>query len=583
MVSKGYTELVSELKKIESSRTFDPKSLDRVIEFLEHNIPDAFADVFHLDDKERNTNFEEAVKKRLLSRGGDVRDSEKDLRLCYQFFQLLALLGVGADVVESSPPFWNKVESLPPEVVVEPRLHLRRESSKIDNVIEIALYCLGHEHDPESGAGILNEERADKAYRVLSTQWAEVPEFIDWLIPYLSFRLIRILANIDLFYAMHSPLPHYREFKVLAYMLWLLGREQYAAIGQFAQLSHRLYYAILLTCGKVFSTEASVLELQKAVSGTLEITERELKNVIGLTKTSPRNDLQSLTLRVTARFFTSYINELSEVGRFHIVLWSLPMFKEVKEALQSVAQFGKRGLSILIIGETGTGKESIAKLFLKTSGEPYVPVNCAGLTWKTLYEDLFETGGDSTPLVEQVSAVLLDELDKAQLDAQGGILRFLDKPYGECRRLGHLTTVRWDGLTVATATDRVYEAMKSGLFLPDLFWRFDIRAHITPLREAMAQGDPFDSLFALATRSSRAKFGVAASIEVTQDQLERLRGYEWPGNLREMLEFADSLIIATIRESRDDAERHGHTIKVPERVFQKVFSQFEYFGKKLLR
>ncbi|MCJ7634210.1 sigma-54 factor interaction domain-containing protein, partial [Candidatus Bathyarchaeota archaeon] len=466
--------LIAQLRKIEGSKTYDPRSLDRVIKYLESDIPSGFVDLFHLEDKTKRREFWETVRKRYLAKSGKKKVDKEDFLLCREFFSLVAILKSGVDRIDKMPSFVEKAGPIPSEAVLDAGLHLRDDTTKIEEFIEIALFRLGHEHDRKSGLGILNEDRAQKSFKVLSSQWAKVPKFFDWLILYLSFRLMRILINMDLFYAMHGELPHYREFKVLAYMLWLLGRERYAPISQFAALSHGLFYGILKNCGEVFRAERNIDDLQKSVSKILEVTESKLSDATN-SMVATDDDMRSLTLRIMQRFFSYYIDELSEAGRFHVVLWSLPMFKAVKEFFQSTTLFGRTGFSVLIIGETGTGKESIAKLFLKSSGDPYVPVNCAGISWNSLSKDLFEEKDDGPPLINHAGAVLLDELDKSLLDAQGGLLRFLDKPYGEYRAPGDLMTIRWNGLVIATATDRIYESIRSETFLPDLFWRFDSR------------------------------------------------------------------------------------------------------------
>lgn len=580
MMTDERDTLLEGLRRLRDSDMMDGRSLDHLVEVSKCGIPKPFDVIFNLERSDEKSAFNQGVGTRFAEHATRLNVDGEYLPICYHFFRLLALLHQGIDAHVSPPDFLNDSPPLPHvPATAGDSVHLQG-LDKLSEYVEETLYHLGHRHNP---GGVLDERASNMAFSALSTQWEGDPMFFDWLVPYLTFRFMRVLARVDLFYAMHSRrLPHYLELKVLSYLLQLLGRAQYAAIGRFASICHVLYYEIQDNSGKVFSERESMSDLQGAVRQVVTKSEQSAKDIAeSITAAADTDDLHSLTLEIARRFFLAYIRDLSDTGQFHIVLWSVKMFKEVKDAFKSLARLGKTGISILIIGETGTGKEAVAKLFLKTSGEPYVAVNCAGQSWRALSDDLFGTSPDSRPLIDQVSAVLLDELDRAQLDAQGGLLRFLDKPYGEYRKPGELTTVRWDGLTVATATDRIFEAMKSGTFLPDLFWRFDIRARVTPLRD-MAKQKEFGTLFQLAIEASRAKLNVVAPIELTQDQFAELGDYEWPGNLREMLEFSDSLVMAISKESSADTKCQDSKIVVPPTVFREVFSRFAYFGKRAL-
>ncbi|MCJ7631246.1 hypothetical protein MUP77_02420, partial [Candidatus Bathyarchaeota archaeon] len=110
---------------------------------------------------------------------------------------------------------------------------------------------------------------------------------------------------------------------------------------------------------------------------------------------------------------------------------------------------------------------------------------------------------------------------------------------------------------------------------------FDSRVHVAPLREMTSEGASFGRLFELALGISRAKFRLSVPLGISESQLEKLKAYKWPGNLREMLEMADSLVAAIKKDPTINLEKKDCGIKIPEHVFQKVFSQFEYFAEKL--
>ena len=615
-------------------------ALDSVLELLENTHPEALDPVFALHTQDGVRRCLEGAKRLFFEHRDGVGIEGDQHHICYAFFCLIALLRSDVDSLTSPPSFVKRVDEFPSGPMTTAVDHIARQPTELEKYIERLLIMLGHVHRETSREGMLEEQTSETAYKVLSTQWRGNPHVREWLVQYLSFRFIRMLMRIDIFYALYSRLPHYNELKILSYLLQLLGRDEYLAIGRFTELSHTLYSELERNCRAILNESQLAETVRSVVRDSIEKTMKGTQEAVDLAirTASGASQVDDLTLRITAQFFQSYMRELSEAGQLHTVLWSVSMFEEVKDAFRSVALLGGRGSNILIIGETGTGKEAIAKLFLKTSGELYVALNCAGLSWDAICSDLFQTAEDSKdqtrgkpnsrtikkdvkemsdqtgeeisdqtgeeisdqtgeerslamqPLVGRVDAVLLDELDRAKLDCQGGLLRFLDRPYGEYRRPGHVTPIRWGGLAVATATEGIYKAMQSGSFLSDLFWRFDIRARIEPLRAVLRDEDKsseFKNLLQFVLDASRAKLESRSSIsrrlrvgaiELTEVQFKRLRDYDWPGNLRELLEFADSLVIAIAKaQSISDKITVGGT--VPDQIFNKVFDRFSYFGR----
>jgi DNA-binding NtrC family response regulator len=198
--------------------------------------------------------------------------------------------------------------------------------------------------------------------------------------------------------------------------------------------------------------------------------------------------------------------------------------------------------TVLITGETGTGKELIAGLIHGTSpraGGPFVKVNCAALPETLLESELFGhergafTGADRDRVgrFEQASGgtLLLDEVGDMAPATQAKLLRVLQDQ--EFQRLGGTRTLRTDARIVAATNQDLEAKLRGGHFREDLFFRLNvIRIHLPPLRERpedlMALSHHF--LQRLASRLERPLRGF------TGPALERIRAHPWPGNVREL-------------------------------------------------
>jgi len=556
--NKDITDL---LVSLDSTEGIDSTKLDEIIHILESTIPSEFQEIFSVvGSDDAKPSFWELLKNRLISSGVSDENSQNACRL---FFKLLALLRVGEDRYESIRFGGIEVpDQLDPE-----------------DPIEYALRRLGHKHDQQSRRGMIDEIKAEKVYKILSIIWSSSPEFHDWLVSYLGLRIVRNLMHFDLFYVMHGRMPRYRETKILAYLLMIVARERFQPAMQLVMLAHRLYYSIIHDCRVVFATAHSVEDLESTIRKTLYDNARAL-SAIEQRIPAKSDNYANATLRILYRFFRQYIEDLAEAGKLHVIIWSLPMFEEIKSAFQSIEHFQKRDFSVLIIGETGTGKESIAKLFLKSIGAPYVAINCAGASWSVVVQDLFGYGQNAEALIRKLGAVFLDEIEKSHLDTQGGLLRFLDKPTGEYRAAGKITPLQWNGLVIASATELIYNRIIDGTFLPDLFWRFDIRVRIAPLREHMIQSKMAESLLSLALSISQRKFNLPGKLMLSPQQYEALRHYTWPGNLRELLEMCDALTA----EAKKDIQRYtdrGEEYILQDEAFEKVFGQFQAIARRL--
>jgi DNA-binding NtrC family response regulator len=198
--------------------------------------------------------------------------------------------------------------------------------------------------------------------------------------------------------------------------------------------------------------------------------------------------------------------------------------------------------TVLITGETGTGKELFAGLIHKSSPRskgPFVKVNCAALPETLLESELFGhergafTGADRRRAgrFEEATGgtLLLDEIGDVSPAIQAKLLRVLQDQ--EFHRLGGSATLRTDARIVAATNSRLEERVADGRFREDLYFRLNvIRIHVPPLRE---RPEDLVDLVHHFLRELRSSLGV--SIEgYSEGALACLAEHDWPGNVREL-------------------------------------------------
>lgn len=222
----------------------------------------------------------------------------------------------------------------------------------------------------------------------------------------------------------------------------------------------------------------------------------------------------------------------------------------LRRALKAVETVAPTDAPVLILGETGTGKEIVARAVHDLSArraKALVKVNCAAIPAGLFESELFghEKGAFTGALARRIGrfeladggTIFLDEVGELPLDLQAKLLRVLQE--GEFERVGG-ATVKVD-VRVITATNRSLEkAMREGHFRPDLFYRLNVfPIPLPPLRER-----PED--VPLLVRYFVAKYArrLGKSIEtIPQRALDSLLAYSWPGNVREVENVIERAVI----------------------------------------
>ena len=215
---------------------------------------------------------------------------------------------------------------------------------------------------------------------------------------------------------------------------------------------------------------------------------------------------------------------------------------DLKHCLQQVAQVAATRTPVLIQGETGTGKELIARAIHERSDRsdrPLVKINCAALPGNLIESELFGhepgafTGAQSRKRgrfdLADGGTLFLDEIGDFPFELQGKLLRVLQD--GEFQRLGGTETLRVDARIIAATNRQLSEAVDCGEFRADLFYRINtFTIQLPPLRDR--HGDiPLLAQHFVSTHAPQLGREVNA---ISQSMLDELESYSWPGNVREL-------------------------------------------------
>jgi chemotaxis protein methyltransferase CheR len=223
----------------------------------------------------------------------------------------------------------------------------------------------------------------------------------------------------------------------------------------------------------------------------------------------------------------------------------------IQYVLFKVEQVAASDTAVLVLGETGTGKELVARAIHRNSlrkERPLMKVNCAALPSGLVESELFghEPGAFTGARIQQTgrfevangTSIFLDEIGELPLELQTKLLRVLQD--GEFERLGSSRTVKVD-VRVIAATNRNLEAeMRKGQFREDLFYRLNVfPITVPPLRERI-EDIPLLAEFFVEKASKR--LGKSITL-IPTGVMDTLRDYSWPGNVRELENVIERAVI----------------------------------------
>ena len=223
----------------------------------------------------------------------------------------------------------------------------------------------------------------------------------------------------------------------------------------------------------------------------------------------------------------------------------------LKYVLYRAQQVAPADTTILILGETGTGKELIAAAIHNMSPrkeKPLITVNCAALPANLIESELFGrekgafTGADSRRMgrfeVANGSTICLDEIGELPLDLQAKLLRVIQ--HSEFERLGSSHTIKVDVRILATTNRSLEEEVRQGRFRQDLFYRLNVfPITIPPLRQ---RKDDIPLMVQVFMERYARKMGKQIT-NIPKETMEALQDYPWPGNVRELENCIERAVI----------------------------------------
>ena len=223
---------------------------------------------------------------------------------------------------------------------------------------------------------------------------------------------------------------------------------------------------------------------------------------------------------------------------------------ETQKVRELIEMVGPLDSTVLIMGETGCGKEVVANSIFQTSNrknKPYIKVNCAALPDTLLESELFgHEKGAFTGAVQRTKGrfeladggtLLLDEIGELGMQVQAKLLRALQ--YQQFERVGSGKSVQVDVRVIATTNRNLKEDVKNGTFRKDLFFRLNVVSiTLTPLRERR-EDIPFFTEYFLDQFNQKYQ----KEKNISEKAMELLIQYDWPGNVRELENSIETAVI----------------------------------------
>ena len=264
-----------------------------------------------------------------------------------------------------------------------------------------------------------------------------------------------------------------------------------------------------------------------------------------------QGELEIVRLKEQLQADYSYLQE--EIKLTHDFEHIIGNSNELKYVLHKVEQVAPSNTTVLILGETGTGKELIARAIHSTSPRrhrPLIKVDCASLSPTLIESELFGhekgafTGAQSRKIgrfeLAHGSTIFLDEIGELPLELQTKLLRVVQE--GEFERLGSSQTLKVEARIIAATNRDLEEEVRKGRFREDLWYRLNVfPITVPPLRQRKEDIPLLVQSF--VNRLSR-KMGKEIT-KIPQQVVEALQQYSWPGNIRELENVIERAIIDT--------------------------------------
>ncbi|MCA9321924.1 MAG: sigma-54-dependent Fis family transcriptional regulator, partial [Planctomycetes bacterium] len=273
------------------------------------------------------------------------------------------------------------------------------------------------------------------------------------------------------------------------------------------------------------------------------------------------------------------------------ILGDSPAVREIRSTIERI---GPTDARVLITGENGTGKELVARnlhALSRRAARPFIDVNCAAIPSELIESELFGhekgafTGAESRKIgrFEQADGgtLFLDEVGDMELSAQAKVLRVLET--GVLQRVGGPDQIKVDVRVVAATNKDLEEEVREDRFREDLLYRLNvIPIHLPPLRERPSD---IPALLEKFTTECCRKYDLERRV-FTAAALAHLSRLAWPGNIRELRNFVERVVLLTPEVTIDAPDLERLTSKAGAVYNESIFSiatfeEFKQLSEKL--
>ena len=346
-----------------------------------------------------------------------------------------------------------------------------------------------------------------------------------------GYRVVSAGSGEDALVILHEQFPD-----LIILDVWLPGMDGIQTLQEIAALKREVPVIMISGHGNI---EVAV---QATRTGAYDFLEKPLS--LERVVLSARRALEKSSLEKENR-------ELKEnLTRKWKLIGDSPPMRTLRAQIEMAAQSNSR---VLITGESGSGKELVARLLHAKSGRgerPFVELNCAAMPYELIESELFgHEKGSFTGAFEKkkgkfeladTGTLFLDEIGDMSLQTQSKVLRVIETQ--DFQRVGGNTTIKVDVRIIAATNKDLAEEVKRGKFRDDLFFRLNVVPLVVPpLRE---HKEDIPALVDYFVKSLAAEYGQPPK-RIMADAIKGLQEYDWPGNIRELKNLIERLVIMT--------------------------------------
>ncbi|RLD98964.1 MAG: sigma-54-dependent Fis family transcriptional regulator [Aquificota bacterium] len=333
--------------------------------------------------------------------------------------------------------------------------------------------------------------------------------------------------------------------------------------------------------------------------GTVDTAVRAMKLGAFDYITKPLKDPEELRQLVARVFEKQQLKLENQLLREQLSQDLPPMdliFLGMEDLRQEVEEVAPTDATVMLYGESGTGKSLIAKVIhhLSSRKGPFVEINCAAIPENLLEAELFGyergafTGATSTKKgkfeLAQRGTIFLDEISEMGPSSQAKLLRVLQD--GSFERLGGLATIKTDARVIAATNRNLKEALKEKIFREDLYYRLNVfPIEIPPLRK---RREAIPQLVRYLTATMSKRLGKEIT-EIPKKVMDTLVKYPWPGNIRELQNVIERAVILSkggrlapprLEEEREEDFLEGSLKELEKKAIERALEKFGGNRKK---